>query len=100
MKHYHNTNAESGQTLAKSEAKARTQEEAILAYFQAHPSDSLSPAFVGLNVLPNAPLTSIRRAMTNLAGEGKLEKTDVMTMGTFGKHVHTWRLKRKAEMLF
>ena len=34
------------------------------------------------------PLTSIRRAMTNLSNEGKLIKTDVKIEGMYGKQEH------------
>ena len=44
----------------------------------------------------DAPLTSIRRAISNLANPRKwdmLFKTDKMKMGLYGKMVHTWKLK-------
>ena len=38
------------------------------------------------------PITSIRRAITDLTNAGKLTKTDTMKLGRYGKHVHTWKL--------
>ena len=94
MSDYYNTNNETGETLAKSRDRAKTQQDSILAFFMAHPNDHFSPDFIALNVLPEAPLTSVRRAITNLTSEGKLDKTDTMTMGRYGKKVHTWRLNK------
>ena len=88
---YYNTNKESGDTLGKSNNRALKQEDVILNVFFG--SNKLTPEevlrFSGLNV----PLTSIRRAITNLTKEGKLVKTDTMKKGSYGKMVHTWQKK-------
>lgn len=42
--------------------------------------------------LPNLLIGSIRRAMTNLTTQGKLEKTLIMKMGPNGKREHVWKL--------
>ena len=39
------------------------------------------------------PITSIRRAMTNLERAGKLEKTGQMKMERYGKPNHLWKVK-------
>ena len=41
----------------------------------------------------NAPITSVRRAITDLTTEDKLIKTDIMKKGIYGKEVHCWKLK-------
>ena len=88
---YYNTNKESGDTLVKSNNSALKQEDVILNVFLGN--SKLTPEevlrFSGLNV----PLTSIRRAMTNLTNDGKLEKTNTMKKGSYGKMVHTWQKK-------
>ena len=40
----------------------------------------------------NAPITSIRRALTDLTSKGKLVKSSIMKMGPYGKQVHCWKL--------
>ena len=74
---YYNTNNETGTTLKKSEGKALTQEDIILAYFEKHPN-SRFPAHSVLAAwfFDATPLTSIRRAITNLEIKGKLELID------------------------
>ena len=39
------------------------------------------------------PITSVRRAMTDLTTEGWLTKTDIMKKGRYGKEVHCWKAK-------
>jgi len=41
----------------------------------------------------NAPITSVRRAITDLTTEEKLVKTDIMKKGKYGKEVHCWTFK-------
>jgi Fe2+ or Zn2+ uptake regulation protein len=93
MREYYNTNRESGETLVASERQARNQRLSILAFFEQHPGSLFAPHQVQQRVLPTAPLTSVRRAMTNLTDEGHLEKTREMEYGTYGKQVHRWRLR-------
>ena len=92
---YYNTNEETGSSLRNSRSKTKTQEEIILDFFKSNPNLQLSP-FEIQNILGlNAPITSIRRAMTNLATNGDLRKTKLMKIGPYGKHVHTWRLNNE-----
>tara|TARA_R110002020_G_scaffold128392_5_gene287793 strand:- start:2338 stop:2628 length:291 start_codon:yes stop_codon:yes gene_type:complete len=86
---YYNTNKERGSELRSSRAKVNKQENVILNVF--NNNVKLSPEevlrFSGLN----APLTSIRRAITNLTDKGLLKKTGTMKKGSYGKMVHTWQ---------
>jgi len=89
---FYNTNNEKGKDLKNSRNSANTQEKIILDFFRVNSNLRLSP-FDIQNVLElNAPITSIRRAITNLTIEGKLKKTTTMKLGPYGKKVHTWRL--------
>jgi len=98
---YHNTNQEEGSTLIASQVQAKTQEDHIYAWFKAHPDKAYTPfevqQYVNFNGDFNGkwkpPITSIRRAITNLEQQGKLEKTSEMRLGAHGKQNHTWRLK-------
>lgn len=38
------------------------------------------------------PITSIRRCLTNLVYEGKLEKTNLQVMGRYGVHEYQYRI--------
>jgi hypothetical protein len=92
---YYNTNRLQGNTLREAHVKAKTQEEKILEFFQSNINLEASPETVQILVFDNnrTPLTSIRRAMTNLTERGKLFKTDKMEVSMYGKPAHLWRLK-------
>lgn len=97
MKDYHNTNHEQGATLARSKAGVRSQQDIILEYFELFPRHLFTPFQIRDNVLPDSPITSIRRAMTNLADADLLVKTATMAQGNHGKLNHTWRLNVQEE---
>ena len=71
---FYNTIQENPNQLAKSESKAKTQEANIMNCFKQY-ERPLSPSMVLSISGLNCPITSIRRAMTNLSDDGKLEKT-------------------------
>jgi hypothetical protein len=84
-----------GQRLAAYESKAQYQEDLIAEFFNEQrgaditPEDimKLHPAFV------RTPITSIRRAFTNLASLGIIEKTDTQINGMYGMPIYCWRFK-------
>jgi len=91
MRDYINTNKESGGTLAMSRKKARAQQEVIMDFYRERPFRRFAPHEIQELVLPNAPLTSVRRAMTNLADAGLLTKSKrADAVGSYGKQVHFW----------
>jgi hypothetical protein len=92
---YYNTNDERGPELIDSRAQAKLQQNLILGFFRAHPGRRFAPHEVHSMMPPGTPLTSTRRAITNLTDAGQLEKTDQRVMGTFGKRVFTWQLLRR-----
>ena len=93
---FYNTINEDPSELARSQTKAKTQEQKIINCFIQH-ERPLSPSMV-LSILNiNCPITSIRRAMTNLSNEGKLEKTKDYVLGNYGKKEHLWCLPKKQE---
>lgn len=88
---YHNT--QGLEDTAEYERKALTQEQMIMAFFEHHGLGELfSPSEVNNIVLPNAPLTSVRRAMSDLTREGLLIKTEHITDGPYGRPEGLWRL--------
>jgi len=90
---YFNTNRETGDVLKQSIATAFRQQHRVLYIFQSSPRALFSPEEIHRHFDDNVPLTSIRRAITNLTQEGKLEKTTHMSVGKYGKKVHLWRYK-------
>lgn len=88
---YYNTNNHEGQMLLDFESQADSQEERILAIFKAKPS--LAPSQVW-NAYGNkrTPITSIRRAITNLSKEGRLIKTQEKQIGMFGRPESVYKL--------
>tara|TARA_Y100000401_G_scaffold39990_1_gene30376 strand:- start:6563 stop:6850 length:288 start_codon:yes stop_codon:yes gene_type:complete len=94
---YYNTNKESGAVLKNSFDSTKKQEDLVLAVFQTYPKENLSPddvqGFLVDNIQAAFPITSIRRSITNLTSNNKLEKTNKMKQGVWGKQTHTWKLK-------
>jgi len=92
MKDYYNTNKEYGEELDTSKERALRQQNRILSYFQTFPTESFSPQDVWAALYDNkTPITSVRRAITNLTAAGKLRKTDTMKTSSYGKRCHTWQ---------
>jgi Fe2+ or Zn2+ uptake regulation protein len=89
---YYNTTQETGSSLAESHAKAKTQEQKIILCF--HNQGTPLSASVICELLNDAyPITSIRRALTDMTNQGDLEKTEKKVMGRYGKKEHQWRLR-------
>jgi|10_taG_2_1085330.scaffolds.fasta_scaffold39680_2 hypothetical protein len=95
---YYNTNNETGEELQASREQSSKQKTEVLAVFQTYPTTPLSPdevhQFIKENsAIPNSilwPITSIRRAVSDLTKEGELFKTNTKKMGSYGKRVHCW----------
>jgi len=102
---YYNTTHSTHPELGKYEQKAKSQEEKILRWFKqdaalANSSRGVSPSVVKAILFPNAPLTSIRRAMTNLTNQGELVKSDQQRKGPFGRPEYMWILPTGQQRLF
>ena len=88
---YYNTTHLTGFELKESRRKANTQEDRILTFFEKNADKAFSPEDIQIYcMMANRPLTSVRRAITNLTKEGYLRKTSHMKPGNYGKPVHTW----------
>ncbi len=96
---YYNTTNETGSLLKTNFKQANNQEKLTLAVFQTYPYDNLSADDVWRFLIDNesineqTPLTSIRRAITDLTNKDKLVKTDKKVLGNAGRRTYTWRLK-------
>lgn len=71
------------------------QNARVLSIFEKHP-EGLTP-FEASGIYngqhPEIPLTSVRRAVTDLEKSGRLEKTGAMRAGGYGKPNHVWKVK-------
>jgi len=93
---YHNTTSAASEQLEQREAQAKSQEELIYEYFLSRPGMQYSPSQVQRYVnLTSAPLTSIRRAMTNLTKDQLLTKTDHQVTGPYNHPEYTWTLRTR-----
>lgn len=89
---FFNTTRITGDELATYRRQAVTQETVIAEFFRQRPGRLFTPSDLS-SLLPRAPLTSIRRAVSNLTAQGLLEKTAHKRPGTFNRPEHAWRLK-------
>ena len=72
---------------------ARKQEDAVLEWFMGCGGRGATPEELWERVFQRSiPLTSVRRAFTDLANEGKLDKTCATRPGLYGVDVRVWRL--------
>ena len=66
-----------------------------MAAFDAFPNDKFTPfdiqTMVKENFKKDFPITSIRRAITDLTEQGKIVKTKDTKKGKYGKLNYTWR---------
>ena len=94
---YYNTNNETNETLTRSRRNTVNQEDVIFSVFENSPTNEFTPSEV-LNVIgfqdPDCrwPITSIRRAISDLTGSNKIIKTNNQKVGPYGKNVYTWKL--------
>ena len=96
---FYNTISLDNTQLTKANAEALKQEEFITEIFKANKNKPISPSQVhkvyGKDFSKNVPLTSIRRAITNLTSKGTLRKTGIMVTGIFGKPEYCWVMESK-----
>lgn len=94
---YYNTTRLTGKELQDSTDKAVTQEDKVLIYFE-HSKDLITPSEVWNAIFDTnlTPLTSVRRAITNLTKEEKLLKMDnTKKEGIYGKPEYYWTINKK-----
>lgn len=96
---YHNTTNQTGEQLDIFSVAAKSQDELVLTFFKNYPNHDFSPSklheyLIKYKLIDEAtPLTSIRRALTNLTGAGKLIKTDKKVMSKYNRPEYVWKLK-------
>lgn len=89
---YHNTTSLAGSELLAAAQAAQRQDDAVLAVFHAT-GRAMTPSDVW-RITTDAghrwPLTSIRRAITNLTTAGALERLDHTRVGPYGRPECVW----------
>ena len=90
--------------IAFREGRARSQDELVLSVFEQYWYQDMSPSQVydylvdRLLVDAATPLTSIRRAITNLTTRGELVKLEKKTQGPWGHPEGLWRLRLERDL--
>jgi len=89
---FHNTVNAIQPELFEYQAKAQTQEDEIAAFFRLW-RRGWSPSEVWTHLFSSrAPLTSVRRAISNLTAKGVLERTETKRQGVYGRLEYVWKL--------
>jgi len=89
---FHNTIGLNHTEKAIAARRSKSQKIRILNFFRDNPRGQFTPFEVQQLARINAPITSIRRAITNLTKDGYLVKTRRMKDGQYGIRNHTWQL--------
>ena len=90
--YFYNTIGERGIKLDKLRVSAKNQEVVIMCFFMRNPNQDYTPVEAMRALFMSCPITSIRRAMTNLTKRGILDKTENKRMGAWGIDNFTWQL--------
>ena len=91
---YYNTTQEQGEQLAIFKKRAKKQDDKILEFFQDNPMVEFGASQVWNALFYNSvPITSVRRSVTNLVQDNKLEYTGRKRKGVFGRNESLIRLK-------
>ena len=88
---FYETIEQTSSALKESNKKTRKQEELIFDLFVKR-NQPLSPSMVLTESGLNCPITSIRRAITDLTNLGKIVKTNRQVRGMYNKPEHLWEL--------
>lgn len=91
---HYNTTHETGQQLALYESRTLSQSKRILQYMRQRPGQGFTPEQIKRIVFREqiAPITSVRRALTDLTSQGFLIKTDQKMMGGWGRPQYKWTI--------
>ena len=90
---FYNTTNEKGTALKACVRAVNRQETEVLVKFSelSEKFDCMAPSELH-NLMPQYPITSIRRAITNLTDAGYLRKTHVKIMSPWNRREHCWEL--------
>jgi Fe2+ or Zn2+ uptake regulation protein len=91
MKHYYKTTEMSMNEYLQSILQGQKQEEVILKIFKDY-KQKFTAWEVNKLLNDHYPITSVRRAITNLTDQGYLNKTKIVKIGRYGKGCHAWEI--------
>ena len=93
MSNFYNTTHEKGDQLKLSWRQAHSQEQKIFVFLKGRPYHWFSCESLRLLVFgPKTPITSVRRAISNLERKGLIQKSPTANaLGEYGKNVYTHR---------
>jgi len=88
---FHNTTNKTNTALSEAKEAAGRQEVIVLDFFNRQHGSDYTPFEVHDKCFSDdTPVTSIRRAITNLTDDGKLIKTLSKRVGPYGRKCFTW----------
>lgn len=96
---FYNTTNETNPELKAYREKAMKQDDVIMLFFETAFNPYYTPSEVWQGTLPNAPLTSIRRSITNLTDDGRLVKTQRKRKGLYGRPEYIWTLPEASKQM-
>lgn len=88
---YYNTNSLSGDPLKVAGKKTLRQEDLVKEIFIKF-RRKFTASDIAKRFPKNVPITSVRRAMTNLKNEGFLERLDKVKEGVYGSPEHYYEI--------
>jgi len=88
---YHNSTNQSKEFVKVEVKKLSKQEEEVMSIMAVHVKLTASTVWIVFGS-HRVPLTSIRRALSNLTNEDKLHKTKSTKIGLYGKPEHYYEL--------
>ena len=95
MNHYHQTTYTTGKALAEYEVQASKQDSQVLEFMAHNRRLGFTAEDIADPVLPDAPLTSARRALSNLYNGGRISKVG-QADGIYNRPVTIWQYKVKS----
>lgn len=91
---FHNSTDLQGDELQQRQLKAGTQNRKVLDFFKTRSYENYTPFEVWKSLgINNQPITSIRRAISDLTDMDYLVKTNVKRPGQYGEQCYCWMLK-------
>ena len=91
---YYNTTRESGEQLATATKSAATQNKRILDLYRSMPNTAMHPWTVKTFLRGEVPITSVRRAITDLCCDGCLEHEGFTYAGPYRRKTRTYKYVR------
>jgi len=95
---YHNTTEQSQDYVREAVKNAKTQSEKVIAILKTE--GRKTPSEMAEYFSNSVPLTSVRRAISNLVFEGVVRKLDDTKIGIYGKPEHYYNLVENQGILF